>query len=48
MPARSVLSKHIPHLATWSVSTAFLSYLGSAWNWHTRVSPLPCATARPQ
>ena len=26
MPARSILSKHIPHLAAWSVSTAFLSY----------------------
>jgi hypothetical protein len=29
MPARSILSKHIPHLSAWSVSTAFLSYLGS-------------------
>jgi hypothetical protein len=29
MPARSILSKHIPHLAAWSVLTAFLSYLGS-------------------
>jgi hypothetical protein len=29
MPARSILSKHIPHLAAWSVSTVFLSYLGS-------------------
>ena len=35
MPARSILSKHIPHLATWSVSTAFLTYLGSTWNWRT-------------
>ena len=29
MPARSILSKHIPHVAAWSVSTAFLNYLGS-------------------
>jgi hypothetical protein len=29
MPARSILSKHIPHQAGWSVSTAFLSYFGS-------------------
>lgn len=29
MPARSILSKHIPHAATWSISTAFLNYLGS-------------------
>jgi len=29
MPARSILSKHFPQLAVWSVSTAFLSYLVS-------------------
>ena len=29
MPARSILSKHIPHLPDWSVSTAFLNYSGS-------------------
>jgi hypothetical protein len=29
MPARSILSKHFPQLAAWSVSAAFLSYLVS-------------------
>jgi hypothetical protein len=29
MPARSILSKQIPDLSDWSVSTAFLNYLGS-------------------
>jgi len=29
MSARSILSKHVPHLADCSVSTAFPSYLGS-------------------
>jgi hypothetical protein len=29
MPARSILSKHITHLAAWSVSTALLSYFSS-------------------
>jgi hypothetical protein len=29
MPARSILSKHIPHLSDWSVSTSFRNSLGS-------------------
>jgi hypothetical protein len=39
MPARSILSKHIPHLAVWSVSIALLIYFSS----RLRADGRPCA-----
>lgn len=52
MPARSILSKHIPHLSAWSVSTAFLSYLDSRRSPDgvrpkTRCAPDPAITPEP-